>query len=88
MLNIVVMQSGNYLNFLIEDNGIGRVNAGTFKKQTAGNYYSSKGIEITVKRLLAFNKSNFNPVDYQDLADENGNPAGTRVTISIKRYSL
>ena len=84
-LHISVSQNAGYLTCTIEDNGIGRASAAAFKKQQS-NDFSSKGIDITVKRLLGFNMNGGIPVVYQDLTDGQGNAAGTRVTISVKRH--
>jgi hypothetical protein len=65
----------------IEDNGIGRARAASFKREV----YSSRGIEITAKRLVDYNERGEYPVQYFDLFDESGNAAGTRVAIKIKR---
>jgi LytS/YehU family sensor histidine kinase len=84
-LLISVMQEDDRLICAIEDNGIGRANAAVFKKQASSDFYSSKGIDITVRRLVSFNRNNDMPVIYQDLLDSQGNAAGTRVIIYIKR---
>ncbi len=84
ILHISVAQNGGYLTCTIEDNGIGRASAAAVKKQQP-NDFSSKGIDITVKRLLGFNMTDVIPVIYQDLYDSQDNASGTRVIISIKR---
>jgi sensor histidine kinase YesM len=84
-LRISVAQKGDYLEFIIVDNGIGRNKAAAFKKESSSEIYASRGIEITKKRLIEFNKSTDPPVFYTDLLDENGDAAGTKVTIHIKR---
>ncbi|MCW3118343.1 MAG: hypothetical protein JWM28_2425, partial [Chitinophagaceae bacterium] len=84
-LNVSVDQNKDYLVFIIDDNGIGRNRAAAFKKESAGEIYASRGIEITIKRLIEFNKSKTSPVLYTDLLDDNGDPAGTRVSIYIKK---
>ena len=86
MLTISVSQTNNHLICAVEDNGIGRANSAVLKKQTSNNLYSSKGVAITVKRLMGFNRSNEMPVVYHDLQDTQGNAGGTRVIISIKRH--
>jgi len=86
MLTISVSQTDNHLICAVEDNGIGRANSAVVKKQTSNNLYSSKGVAITVRRLMGFNRSNEMPVVYQDLQDSQGNAGGTRVIISIKRH--
>ncbi len=84
-LNVTVDQNREYLIFTIEDNGIGRSRAAAFKKESASELYASRGIEITIKRLIEFNRSKEPPVIYNDLIDDGGEAAGTRVSIYIKK---
>jgi YesN/AraC family two-component response regulator len=70
-----------------EDNGIGRTNAALFKKQITTDPYASKGIYITIKRLMGFNGNNDMPVLYEDMLDSRGQAAGTRVIITLRRYA-
>jgi ligand-binding sensor domain-containing protein len=81
-LQISFSQEDDYLLCAIEDNGIGRENAASFKNEIT----TSKGIDITVKRLMDFNRSTEPPAVYTDLKDEMGNALGTRVVIRIKRH--
>ena len=87
VLTISVSQSDYHLVFSIEDNGIGRMNAGRYKKQLSGDLYSPRGIDITVKRLKTFNKSTESPLVFRDLNDCNGEATGTRVIVHVKRQS-
>jgi len=80
-LRISITQEDHSLVCQVQDNGIGRANAASFKQ----DLYSSRGIEITAKRLTDFNGTNEYPVKYFDLVDDHGAAAGTRVTITIKR---
>ena len=84
-LKISVSQKGDYMVCVVEDNGIGRSKATELKKETAREIYSSRGIDITIKRLIEFNKSKESPVLYTDLFDDDGNAAGTQVNIYIKK---
>ena len=84
-LKVFVSQEGDYLICTIEDNGIGRAMAAEFKKESVREIYSSRGIDITIKRLTEFNKTRNAPVLYNDLLDDNGNAAGTRVSVFIKK---
>ncbi len=75
----------NWLVCEIEDNGIGRKKAEEWKSKSA-LLYRSKGIDITVKRLIDFNNdATVVPVQFFDLRDDNNNPSGTRVCVYIKR---
>ena len=75
-------QEDDYLLCAIEDNGVGRENAATFKNEIT----TSKGIDITVRRLMDFNRSTEPPAEYTDLKDDMGNSLGTRVVIKIKKH--
>ncbi len=68
----------------IEDNGIGREAAMEIKKQKNRNH-NSLGTKITESRLNLVNAlyGKNMKIDYTDLKDENGNPAGTKVVIHI-----
>ena len=68
----------------IEDNGIGRDRARAIKKQKE-NSHNSLGTTITESRIRLVNSlyGQNMKVIYTDLKDENGNPLGTRVQISV-----
>ena len=87
LLTIAVSQTVSTLIIAVEDNGIGRASAAVLKKQSSTDLYPSKGIDITAKRLRAFNRNNAQPVEYCDLVDSLGNSIGTRVTVTINRHS-
>lgn len=83
-INISILADENWLICTIEDNGIGRSKAEEVKP--ASRRHESKGIGITLKRLLNFNNNDaVVPVLFEDLHDSSGNPAGTKVTLHIKR---
>jgi tetratricopeptide (TPR) repeat protein len=69
---------------IVEDNGIGREEASKLKNKHTIKH-KSFGINITSQRIS--NIANKNELDdaisYADLLDTNGNPAGTRVKVSI-----
>jgi ligand-binding sensor domain-containing protein len=67
---------------VIEDNGIGRERSAALK-QASGYTHASRGLQITRDRLSLYN-SRFNMdacFDIEDLYDEQGQPAGTRVNL-------
>ena len=68
----------------IEDDGIGRARAMQIRQQKNG-HHQSMGNTITESRLKLVNElyGKKMKVHYTDLADINGNPAGTRVEINI-----
>jgi hypothetical protein len=86
-LTISVSETDDYLLCVVEDNGIGREKAASFKKKSASEMYASRGIDITVRRLTEFNKTQVPPVAYKDLFDDRGQAAGTRVSILIKKQA-
>ena len=78
LLKIHLHHSGDMLYCTVEDNGIGREKAKALRK----NYiitHTSHGIEITLKRILLFNKEHGKEasVEIIDLAQ------GTRVVIPV-----
>ncbi|HTF29677.1 MAG TPA: histidine kinase, partial [Flavitalea sp.] len=87
-LSIIISQEDNYLTCAVEDNGIGRANAMAYKKKSTVESYTSRGTDITIRRLIDFNRIKESPVVYHDLVDIQGQAAGTRVIINIKRHSL
>ncbi len=68
----------------VEDNGIGRAKAYEIKRGKNGNHLSL-GTNITESRLKLVNEiyGTKMAVLYTDLTDENGDPAGTKVEITI-----
>lgn len=81
-LQIGVEVFSDFLHVTITDNGVGR----QIKKKDISNLRESKGIEITKQRITNLNNYyNFKKADliYEDLLDENEEPAGTRVTIVL-----
>ncbi|MBE0648658.1 MAG: histidine kinase [Bacteroidales bacterium] len=71
--------------FVIEDNGIGRLRASEMK-QYERQSYKSKGLEITNTRMRLLNENSLSgkfEIVTADLTDANGNPAGTRVEVTF-----
>lgn len=80
-LSITFHQREGSLLCVIEDNGIGREKAAMQRQQ--GNEHHSRGLQITRDRLALYNRR-FNleaTFDIEDLYDEAGQPAGTRVCV-------
>ncbi|TJZ54961.1 hypothetical protein FAZ15_15990 [Sphingobacterium olei] len=69
------------LEIIVNDDGIGRKKSAELLKQK-GTRHKSYGIQITCDRLNLANPQN--KVVIEDLYDDNHNPKGTRVTITIK----
>jgi LytS/YehU family sensor histidine kinase len=76
--------SNNYLTLVITDNGVGREKAAEIEKNM-GKVHVSMATSITWDRLRVINKKKKGNItlDIIDLKDENDNPTGTKVVISI-----
>ena len=71
--------------FVIEDNGIGRKRAGELKNN-GSQAYKSKGLELTNNRIQLLNENSQTGqflITTIDLFDDKGNPAGTRVEVTL-----
>ena len=85
-LKIEFLDKNDYVQCIIQDNGIGR-NRSAEIKLTAGNdkKHTGKGIQVSVERLKALQK-NGGPqgaLYIHDLVNGNGEPVGTRVEINL-----
>lgn len=78
-LAICVTKQLNSIQYIIEDNGVGR-NTGNRKVQKDKTSY---GIDMSNERVRIFNKEEKASVNIIDLF-ETGKPAGTRVEVSLK----
>jgi tetratricopeptide (TPR) repeat protein len=83
-LDIELRIEDNILNCVITDNGVGREKAEEMNSRTAERE-KSMGLKITKERLALFNREKEMHTFYEieDLKDENGNAAGTKVTLKI-----
>lgn len=83
----ITEEDDDNLLIVIEDNGVGRDAAGTSQKDPERRSY---GMLITRERLKLMGRSDFNinRVAIIDLIDENGQPSGTRVEITISLTNL
>ncbi|WP_221392984.1 sensor histidine kinase [Dyadobacter sp. NIV53] len=80
----ISMQGENVLQCIIEDDGIGRAKAMEYRSKSAMNK-KSLGMKLTEDRIAILNqdsKTNAS-VKIQDLVDDSGEAAGTRVVIVI-----
>ncbi|HVW59850.1 MAG TPA: histidine kinase, partial [Puia sp.] len=86
-IRIKVMQEGDKLMFVIEDNGIGRHQAARFK---TGEHieYQSRGMSLTADRIRLINMTGGDNIRVEvfDISDQQGQAAGTRVTVWFPRY--
>ena len=85
LLTVEIDMRENILNCIITDNGIGREKAQEIKSKTAEKE-KSMGLKITTERLALLNREKELQTDYEieDLKDESGNAAGTRVNLKIR----
>ncbi|HUR10835.1 MAG TPA: histidine kinase [Flavitalea sp.] len=83
-LDIELSMENNTLNCIITDNGIGRKKAEEMKSKSAEKE-KSMGLKITAERLSLLNAGKGMSTHYtiEDLVDEQGAPAGTRVNVKI-----
>lgn len=70
----------NFLEVVVKDNGVGRKHSAESKSNST---HQSMGMSITENRLRLLEGKNENRVVIEDLSDENGNAAGTKVSIII-----
>ena len=83
-LYIELSMQDNILNCIITDNGVGREKAEEMNSKTAEKE-KSMGLKITTERLGLLNREKglHNFYEIEDLKDELGNAAGTRVILKI-----
>jgi hypothetical protein len=72
----------NHIHYRIEDNGVGRVKAASYKLLNKPTH-ESMGMQITAARINLFNQHNNGSVKITDLYDKHGNSAGTKVEIDL-----
>jgi ligand-binding sensor domain-containing protein len=84
-LSIAAWLDGEYVNYLIEDNGIGRQLSAMYNRQNKP-HHKSVGLKITEERINIFNQQQRakGHVSIVDLHDQDGLATGTRVEIKIK----
>jgi ligand-binding sensor domain-containing protein/two-component sensor histidine kinase len=84
-ISIVVKALGENIQYIIEDNGVGRNEAMRINEKNKPNH-KSVGLEITANRIVHLNALNpiANAVVFTDLYDASGRASGTSVKITIK----
>lgn len=85
-LNLIVTASleGDNIKYTIQDNGVGREKAKVYNMQNKP-YHKSVGLKITEERVNMFNRQQASDaIRITDLYDENKNPDGTKVEITLK----
>lgn len=83
-LDIAFLKSGEILQCIVADNGIGRDKAAYYKSKQHIEY-QSKGMSLTQKRIDLLNQANENKilVEIIDLKNQSGQAIGTKVIINI-----
>lgn len=82
LLSLFIKAEPGRIKIVIEDNGVGRASS----TGGIGNSRDSKGIAITrqrIENLKFISGQDLAELAYEDLYEEDGSPAGTRVTISL-----
>jgi hypothetical protein len=66
----------------VEDNGIGRIAS---KKRSSHDVHTGKGLSVAEERIRTFNEQHTQQSSFnvEDLYDETGKAAGTKVTIVL-----
>jgi PAS domain S-box-containing protein len=81
-LSIRIKESGEYVVFVVEDNGVGRAVAAKIRQQNLPGH-KSVGTKLTEERLRLIDQSQGVSVEFEDLMND-GDPTGTRVSIKVK----
>lgn len=83
-LTVAAVLEDEYLIYTIEDNGIGRTKAGSYKESRAG--HNSMGLHITSERISILNHQQQAGAEVviTDLYDEAGEASGTLVRLKLK----
>ena len=84
-LTVNATLEGDVIQYLIQDNGIGRKQAGEYNNRNKPGH-QSVGLRITQDRILHFNQKQTtnDAIKITDLTDDHRQPTGTRVEVRIK----
>ncbi|MEO6406741.1 MAG: histidine kinase, partial [Ferruginibacter sp.] len=85
-LSIDVSVTGNLIHYIIEDNGVGRARAESYKELNKPTH-ESMGMQITKDRINLFNQNNNAAIKITDLVNESHQPVGTRVEVDLINQS-
>jgi ligand-binding sensor domain-containing protein/putative methionine-R-sulfoxide reductase with GAF domain len=85
-LVIMVSVVNNHIHYLIEDNGVGRAKAKSYKQLNKPSH-QSMGMQITTERINLFNQNKNGSVLITDMVNELQEPCGTKVTIELINQS-
>jgi len=78
-LKVDISKLDDYIQYIVEDNGVGRKN--TLTSQTGDK--RSYGMEMSSERIRLFNQEEYASVTITDL-EEGGTPKGTKVVVRLK----
>jgi hypothetical protein len=86
-IRITVSQQEGLLVFIIEDNGIGREKAASYKTREHIEY-QSRGMSLTADRIRLINAMNEDEITVEiiDLKEANGDASGTRVIVKFPKF--
>jgi hypothetical protein len=84
-LLVSLSKENNFINCIIEDNGVGRAKAAELKSKSAEKK-KSMGMQITKERLSLLNEKDMEEAYFivEDLVDHNGNALGTRIILKLR----
>jgi len=85
-LNVTFKEKGNFLQCIIEDNGVGRKKATEMKMATGlDKQHTGKGISVSEERLKTLKTvdGEYGNIEITDLVNDKGESLGTRVTINF-----
>jgi LytS/YehU family sensor histidine kinase len=86
-LLIQVSAMDGHIQYVVEDNGVGRRRAKEYKKLNQP-IHQSKGIQLARERIHLFNGKHNGSVSITDLYDEQKQPAGTRVKVILGQQAI
>lgn len=88
-IRIEISQKGGMLVFVIEDNGIGREKAASYKTREHIEY-QSRGMSLTADRIRLMNSVNEEEITVEiiDLQNTRGQASGTRVIVKFPKFDL
>ena len=81
-LTVDVWASQGNLHYIICDNGVGRAKAAVYQQLNKPSH-QSMGMQITIDRINLFNKNGSDSVRITDLYNEQQEPAGTKIELSL-----
>lgn len=86
-LLIQVLALDKHIQYIVEDNGVGRMRAQEYKKLNQP-IHQSKGIQLARDRIHLFNGEHNGSVNITDLYDEQKQPTGTRVEVILGQQAI